>query len=87
MTRRPATPVLGRTLFGITLWRVTGQDGCHLSWGGPGDWVHLHKGGRQLGGLEYQGRAVGTVSGPCQDLATAQLAVDAHNHITAERTS
>jgi len=70
------TTPLGKTIFGITVWAVPGKPGRHLSWGGPGDHVHLRKGARDIGGQTFLGDDKGTVAGPCQDLAAAQQAVD-----------
>ena len=75
---------LGKTTFGVTVWAVPGrepgqQTGLeHLTWGGPGDTVHRHTRGIARDGMEYPGPAAGTVSGPCQDDAEAQHAVDTY---------
>lgn len=83
----PAVVPLGKTIFGITVWavlpgRTPGQrDGLrHLTWSGPGDAVHLCKGGRAGSAgdrREYPGRDAAAVSGPCRTGQEAAAAAQA----------
>jgi hypothetical protein len=75
----------GKTTFGVTVWpvlpgREAGQQTMlmHLTWGGPGDAIHLHVNGVSDGGREYFGADTGTVSGSCRTPAEAQQAVDTY---------
>ena len=81
---RCGNPPLGKSLFGVTVWAVTpgrrpGQETGlrHLTWGGPGDSVHIHQDGSVKDGQETWGPDNGTVSGRCEDGSAAQRAVDA----------
>lgn len=74
---------LGETIFGVTVWAVLpgrqpGQQTelAHLTWGGPGDAVHLRGDGITYGRMEHYGRDLGPVSGACNSEAAAQRAVD-----------
>ena len=75
---------LGKTQLGGTAWAVPGRepgqtrDLRHLTWSGPGDYVHLRYGGSTDGGTEYPGEDMGRVSGRCPALKQAQAAVDAY---------
>jgi hypothetical protein len=86
----PATPAvafLGKTTVGVTTWavlpgRAPGQHDHlrHLTWGGPGDTVHLHEDGRTGSAgdrQEYPGRQAAAVSGPCTNPAEAAAAAQA----------
>ena len=70
---------LGETIFGVTVWAVLpgrqpGQqtDLAHLTWGGPGEAVHLRGDGITDGHMEHYGRDLGPV---------ANLAVEHHHRI------
>ena len=74
---------LGETIFGVTVWAVlpSRQPGqqtelAHLTWGGPGEPVHLRGDGITDGHMEHYGRDLGPVSGACHTEADAQQAVD-----------
>lgn len=74
---------LGETIFGVTVWAVLpgrqpGQQTelAHLTWGGPGEAVHLRGDGITDGHMEHYGRDLGPVSGACHSEAGAQQAVD-----------
>lgn len=74
---------LGETIFGVTVWAVLpgrqpGQQAelAHLTWGGPGEAVHLRGDGITDGHMEHYGRDLGPVSGACHSEAGAQQAVD-----------
>lgn len=75
---------LGQTQLRGTVWAVPGRargqtrDLRHLTWGGPGDYVHLCYGGVADEGMEYPGEDMGRVSGRCPALEQAQAAVDAY---------
>jgi len=76
---------LGETIFGVTVWAVLpgrqrGQQTglAHLTWGGPGDAIHLRAGGTSDGHVEHYGRDTGSVSGPCHTEADAQKAAEAY---------
>jgi hypothetical protein len=89
---RPSAPApaaaklapLGKTPFHLTVWAVPGrqpgqtQNLRHLTWSGPGDYVHLCYGGIADGSMEYPGEDMGRVSGRCPTLKQAQAAVDAY---------
>jgi hypothetical protein len=68
----------------LTVWAVPGRKPGqtrnlrHLTWGGPGDYVHLCYGGVADEGIEYPGEDMGRVSGRCPTLKQAQDAVDAY---------
>ena len=68
----------------LTVWAVPGREPGqtrnlrHLTWGGPGDAVHLCYGGIADGDMEYPGEDMGRVSGRCHTLKQAQAAVDAY---------
>ena len=74
----------GKTQLHLTVWAVPGrepgqtQNLRHLTWGGPGDYVHLCYGGVADEGIEYPGEDMGRVSGRCHTLKQAQAAVDAY---------
>jgi hypothetical protein len=74
---------LGETIFGVTVWAVLpgrqpGQQTelAHLTWGGPGEPVHLRGDGITDGHMEHYGRDLGPVSGACNTEAGAQQAID-----------
>ena len=76
---------LGETIFGVTVWAVlpSRQPGqqtelAHLTWGGPGEPVHLRGDGITDGHMEHYGRDLGPVSGACHTEADAQQAVDGY---------
>ena len=75
---------LGKAQLGGAAWAVPGRepgqtrDLRHLTWSGPGDYVHLCYSGIADGGMEYPGEDVGRVSGRCPTLKQAQAAVDAY---------
>ena len=75
---------LGQTYLRGPVWAVPGRepgqtrDLRHLTWTGPGDYVHLCYGGVADGGVEYPGEDMGRVSGRCHTLKQAQAAVDAY---------
>jgi hypothetical protein len=75
---------LGKTQLRLTVWAVPGREPGqtrnlrHLTWGGPGDAVHLCYGGIADGDMEYPGEDMGRVSGRCHALKQAQAAVDAY---------
>ena len=75
---------LGTTQLRGTAWAVPGREPGqtrnlrHLTWSGPGDYVHLCYGGITDGGTEYPGEDMGRVSGRCPTLKQAQAAVDAY---------
>lgn len=75
---------LGETQLRGTVWAVPGRepgqtrDLRHLTWSGPGDYIHLCYGGVADGGMEYPGEDMGRVSGRCPALEQAQAAVDAY---------
>ncbi len=75
---------LGKTAVGATVWAMPGRapgqrTGVqHLTWGGPGDAIHLHVGGLAEDRAEYPGRDTGTVTGPCHSAAEAQQAVETY---------
>ena len=86
---RPCAPAtnlapLGKTQPHLTVWAVPGREPGqtrnlrHLTWGGPGDYVHLCYGGVADEGIEYPGEDMGRVSGRCPTLKQAQAAVDAY---------
>ena len=86
---RPSVPAsasakLGKTQLRLTVWAVPGrQPGQtrslrHLTWSGPGNYVHLCYGGTADGGMEYPGEDMGRVSGRCPTFEQAQAAVDAY---------
>ena len=68
----------------LTVWAVPGREPGqtrnlrHLTWGGPGNAVHLCYGGIADGDMEYPGEDMGRVSGRCHALKQAQAAVDAY---------
>lgn len=78
---------LGVSVMGVSAWavlpgRTPGQrDGLrHLTWGGPGDVVHLRAGGSIPGAgitMENYGADAGAVSGPCATRAEAADAAQA----------
>jgi hypothetical protein len=74
----------GKPQLHQTVWAVPGRkpgrtrDLRHLTWGGPGDYVHLCYGGVADEGIEYPGEDMGRVSGRCHTLEQAQAAVDAY---------
>jgi len=74
----------GKTQRHLTVWVVPGREPGqtrnlrHLTWGGPGDYVHLCYGGVADEGIEYPGEDMGRVSGRCPTLKQAQAAVDAY---------
>ena len=92
LQNRPCAPApaatkmapLGKTQLRLTVWAVPGRepgqtrDLRHLTWGGPGDYVHLCYGGVADEGIEYPGEDMGRVSGRCPTLKQAQAAVDAY---------
>jgi hypothetical protein len=75
---------LGKAQPHLTVWAVPGREPGqtrnlrHLTWGGPGDYVHLCYGGVADEGIEYPGEDMGRVSGRCPTLKQAQAAVDAY---------
>jgi hypothetical protein len=72
---------IGRTLFGVTAWRVPGHWGQHLTWGGPGDSLHLRvKAGTwaEQPGYDQLGDDAGDVTGPLATVTDAQAAVDSY---------
>lgn len=71
---RPA----GHSAFGVTAWRIPGQPGAHLTWGGPGDRLHICTGGRDDGGYITLGPERWQVAeaGRLLTLADAQSAAD-----------
>jgi len=74
----PAAAVMGkpvgRLTTGVEVWLVPGPPRTRqLSWGGPGDRVHLRAAAR----MDVLGIDIGAVSGSCQTLAEAQAAADA----------
>lgn len=74
----------GKTQLRVTVWAVPGREPGqtrnlrHLTWSGPGDYVHLCYGGIADGGMEYPGEDMGRVSGRCHTPEQAQAAVDAY---------
>ena len=84
MTETTRQAPLGKTRLGLTVWAVPGREPGqtrnlrHLTWGGPGDAVHLGSGGIAGGDTEYPGEDMGRVSGRCPALLQAQAAVDAY---------
>jgi hypothetical protein len=85
---------LRKTPSGVTVWAVPGRDPGqqsglqHLTWNGPGDAIHRHTRGIAQDGIEYPGRDIRTVSGPCQNDAEAQQAVDTYlASLEQERTA
>jgi len=68
----------------VAVWAVPGREPGqtrnlrHLTWSGPGDYVHLCYGGVADGGTEYPGEDMGRVSGRCPTFKQAQAAVDAY---------
>ena len=74
----------GKTQRHLTVWVVPGREPGqtrnlrHLTWGGPGDYVHLCYGGIADGSSEYPGEDMGRVSGRCPAFKQAQAAVDAY---------
>ena len=83
-TRTPASAAAGNVELRLTVWAVPGREPGqtrnlrHLTWGGPGDAVHLCYGGIADGDMEYPGEDMGRVSGRCHALKQAQAAVDAY---------
>ena len=81
-TARPAPPDKAHRC--VTVWAVPGREPGqtrnlrHLTWGGPGDCVHLCYGGIADGAIEYPGEDMGRVSGRCHTLEQALAAVDAY---------
>lgn len=69
--------LLGKTLFGVTVWAVPGDPGQHLTWGGEHDMVRLCAGGQVRDGQVYYGSPVRSVSGRCTTLAEAETAAAA----------
>jgi hypothetical protein len=75
---------LGEGQLRVTVWAVPGREPGqtrnlrHLTWNGPGDYVHLCYGGIADGGVEYPGEDMGRVSGRCPTLKQAQAAVDSY---------
>lgn len=75
---------LGKNGIGVTVWAMPGRAPGqrtrvqHLTWGRPGDAIHLHTDGLAEDRTEYPGRDTGTVTGPCHSAAKAQQAVDAY---------
>ena len=75
---------LGKTQLRGTTWVVPGRepgqtrDLRHLTWSGPGDYVHLCYGGIADEGTEHPGEDMGRVSRRCPTLKQAQAAVDAY---------
>ena len=84
MTATTKLAPLDKTHLRGTVWAVPGRepgqtrDLRHLTWSGPGDYVHLRYGGITDGGTEYPGEDMGRVSGRCPALKQAQAAVDAY---------
>ena len=68
----------------VAVWAVPGREPGqtgnlrHLTWGGPGNYVHLCYGGIADGGMEYPGEDMGRVSGRCHTPEQAQAAADAY---------
>jgi hypothetical protein len=84
-----STPLTGKTLFGVSWWRVPGHRGRHVSWDGPGARVQLRTAGGRWAdrpGMDQLGDDVGSVSEPCATLAEAQLAVDAYVRLLQQVT-
>jgi hypothetical protein len=75
---------LDKTHLCGTVWAVPGREPGqtrnlrHLTWGGPGDAVHLCYGGIADRDMEYPGEDMGRVSGRCLTFEQAQAAVDAY---------
>jgi hypothetical protein len=88
MIETTLTP-LGETRLGLTMWAVPGRGPGqtrnlrHLTWNGPGDYVHLCYGGIADGGSEYPGEDMGRVSSRCPTFKQAQAAVD--DYVSAQR--
>ena len=84
MTETTKLAPLDKTHLRGTVWAVPGREPGqtrnlrHLTWGGPGDAVHLCYGGIADGDMEYPGEDMGRVSGRCNALKQAQAAVDAY---------
>lgn len=84
MTETTNLAPLDKTHRRGTVWAVAGREPDqtrnlrHLTWGGPGDAVHLCYGGITGGDMEYPGEDMGRVSGRCHALKHAQAAVDAY---------
>ena len=68
----------------VAVWAMPGREPGqtrnlrHLTWSGPGDYVHLCYGGVVEGDVEYPGEDMGRVSGRCPTFKQAQAAVDAY---------
>jgi hypothetical protein len=75
-------PLPQTTVFGVTAWRIpAARPAAHLTWGGPGDGLHLCTPGGKFGKLVDQlGDDDGYVAGPCEDLAAAQAMVESYRH-------
>jgi hypothetical protein len=75
---------LGTAHRGVAVWAVPGREPGqirnlrHLTWSGPGDYVHLCYGGIADGDTEYPGEDMGRVSGRRPTFEQAQAAVDAY---------
>lgn len=78
-TPAPSLTMRGRTVCGISVWRVPGRKDQHLTWDGPGAPIVVRRHGTQS---DRDGDVIGTtdagtVSEPCADQVAAQAAVDA----------